>query len=165
MAINQHPRENMLAEAIAFQRRLLIRLDGPRVPSELEVFIGIRNSGGWSIYFGQDPVYHFTATNCLRRAFVSHQRFESLSRRIWLLGRHSLGGKVQFARQQLDNGNEQALLGNCQMNLHRTWQAMKSGQFELLGSFPDEDELLVSDACRLLAETASGFQLADSPNA
>ncbi|WP_339743489.1 hypothetical protein [uncultured Rubinisphaera sp.] len=66
MARQEQDREDLFAEATAYSIR------GELISSDRNepVFVGLKVSGLFSFYFGADPVYHFTETGQIRRAFV-----------------------------------------------------------------------------------------------
>ena len=69
MARHETDRENLMLEATA-----LIRRAEWSIPSHSDPIVaGFKRSGGWSLYFGSDPVYQFDADGRLRRAFVDGQ--------------------------------------------------------------------------------------------
>lgn len=66
MARNESDREDLIREATAFPDR--IEWNVPEL-DEL-VIAGVKADGSLAIYFGADPVYQFSSTGGLRRAFV-----------------------------------------------------------------------------------------------
>lgn len=68
MAREVHEREELLREATALVPRIELRVKRGELASE--VFAGFRGEGALSLYFDQDPVYHFNSRKQLRRAFA-----------------------------------------------------------------------------------------------
>ena len=70
MARNEEDREDLMAEATALAERVELT-----VPQESDfVTAGFRRTGHLSLYFGQDPAYHFDEEGRLRRAAVGRRR-------------------------------------------------------------------------------------------
>lgn len=66
MARIEADRDDLMRDAVA-----LIRRGAWKLPSEpAPVIAGIRQDGGFSVYFGDDPCWHFDARNGVRRAFA-----------------------------------------------------------------------------------------------
>ncbi len=163
MAINQQPRENLLTEAKAYSRRVLLR--GSIESLQIDCFFGLRRNGGWSIYFGEDPALHFNNGNQLRRAYLCGQRYESVDGRLFALGRETLGGKVQFNRHRLCELDEQHLVSLCRNSVSSCAAVLAANQFELLGQFPVDDQHLIDDIRLKLNAVTHDFILANMPNA
>lgn len=73
MARQEHDREDLIAEAKALRTRVELRAAGMEEP----IVVGVRDTGWLSVYFGDDPVYHFDEQGGLRRAFVGGQLLRS----------------------------------------------------------------------------------------
>ena len=70
MAREHHAREDLLHDAHALVPRILVRIaDGQ---ASVDVLAGFRGES-LSLYFGDDPAYHFNAAGELRRAFVAER--------------------------------------------------------------------------------------------
>lgn len=185
LAINPHPRENLLAEATAYDRRLLLRLPVPSawlspnesngiaslwcrdfyLLSQWELFVGWRKTGGWSAYFDVQPVLQFNALNHLRRIYGGGQRYAAVGGRLKLLQRDRLGGHVSFEEQLLATSAEQQVLQTCLLFLQTTTDLLISGNTMVLGQFPPQEHQLVQDATNLLTKVSCDLQVAHRPQA
>ena len=123
MALNPQRREDLIRDARQFPQRALFRVmcssttslaDMVLATEQVEVFVGVRSSGGWSIYFGEDPVLQFNERNELRRLYFAGVRYAAVSGRLELLHRAERGGRVVFERQVLEPERERELLDVCQ---------------------------------------------------
>jgi hypothetical protein len=65
MARTEADREDLMAEAVALVRRVELALPGQDEP----LVCGFRRDGSFSVYVGQDPVFHFDSRLRLRRAY------------------------------------------------------------------------------------------------
>jgi hypothetical protein len=63
MAREEVDREDLLRDARTFVERISIKLPGRDAP----ILAGFHRSGGVSLYFGTDPVFHFNSRAELRR--------------------------------------------------------------------------------------------------
>ncbi len=185
MAINPQPRENLLLEATAYGRRLLLRLPVPPQwlesgqPNEIasfwcrefatlgdwELFVGWRKNGGWSVYFQQQPVLQFNSQHQLRRLYAGGERFSAEMGRLKRLERNELGGQVRFGEQRLDTQTEQWVLASCQLFLSAAADLLGNNQYTLLGQFPPAEPAMVEDARVMLAAAAGGLHIAKAPHA
>ncbi len=73
MARHESDREDLFAEATALVRRAELSGPGHAAP----VTFGFRKDGGWSVYFGDDPAYHFDGDSRLKRAFHSGRLYRT----------------------------------------------------------------------------------------
>ena len=71
MARESHDREDLLRDATAYVSRMQLAVDLGN--GTVEVFAGFHSTGAFSLYFNQDPVYHFNRSGELRRAFVDDE--------------------------------------------------------------------------------------------
>jgi hypothetical protein len=175
MAIHEQRREDLLKEATAYRRRVLLSCELPATPASAkdasppvseqirqEVFFGIRDSGSWSLYVDQDPVLQFTSQNTLRRLFWKGERYAARNSQLRLLARETAGGKVQFRDECLVHADEQWLIGQCLCVLQAIAEQLRSGRCRVIGQFPDGESRLLGEMLRLLCLVEHGFLVADS---
>lgn len=142
MARRESDRDDLLAEATAFVRRVEFR-----IPEEPEpVVIGIHADGRFSVYFGSDPVFHLSATGRLRRAFVAGELYRTQGETLARLRRERSETETVLKRYDL-NGEELArFLQTARVRLHQLATACENGCDELLRRVPPEweyrDELI-----------------------
>ena len=98
MSLQEHDREDLIAEATALRTRAEVRAPGFSEP----VVLGLRDGGSLSVYFGADPVYHFDAAGALRRAFVDGVLYRSQGASLARLVRdRSVAGESRLIRTDL----------------------------------------------------------------
>lgn len=85
MALHPHQRENLLRDATQYAQRVRLQFASDELWES--VFIGMRREGGWSIYFDEQPVWHFNAAGQLRRAYVDGRRLAAARGRLEALER------------------------------------------------------------------------------
>jgi hypothetical protein len=185
LAINPHPRENLLFEATAYDRRLLLRLPvalawlSPIESNDIaslwsrefssltqwELFVGWRKTGGWSVYFDVQPVLQFNALNQLRRIYGGGQRYMAVGGRLKLLQRDRLGGHIRFEEQQLASPAEQEVLHTCLLFLRATADLLDESKYTVVGQYPPQEQQLVPNAKNLLTNASNDLQIANGPQA
>ena len=132
-----------MAEAKALRERVEYSVDDQ---SET-VVAGFRPNGQWSLYFGSDPVYHFTADGALRRAFCGDDLYRTQGTTLARLRRVRTGDEVQLVRHDLtpdELANFCARMNELLANLKR---AIDSGSAQIVRQFPDDKDV----EARLLA--------------
>jgi len=170
MAINRQPREDLMRDATAYPRRLL--LHHPRCNA---IFIGFRNQGGWSVYFGEDPVYQFNAQQKLRRVHfekqnyaaeqgkllrLNRQRPQNQSLNLQNLNQQNSGGRIELDRIH-DELDEQRVLQDCHTRISALMEWIEQGSVTVSDRFPEDCEF-IAEVAKLLKALASGIVLADS---
>ncbi len=102
-------RDDLMAEATALRERIEYSVAGQAEP----VVAGFRTSGQWSLYFGSDPVYHFSANGALRRAFLGNDLYRSQGQTLARLTRfHELRLKCNLFRHDLTSCRALAICGS-----------------------------------------------------
>ena len=158
MARNSQPREDLLRDARALtpRIRLQLQLDG----EPLELIAGFRGDS-LSLYFGEDPVYHFNAAGQLRRAFVGEQLIKAENGRLVFLRRVSSDVSATLERQPPDNAAEEGLLAHLQRRLDLLRIILAEANFQVTGEAPAGGDALP----RLMAWLTSNadIEIATSP--
>ncbi len=160
MAINREKREDLMRDATAYNRRLLLQ----RAASGEAVFVGFRKQGGWSVYFGEDPVFQFNARGELRRVHVDAQNYAAYDGRLCHLQRDKLGGHVEIQRIYLA-ATEHQLLADCHHRLIQLAEMIRSNHFDDVQRFPSDDDQLIIDVFESLQAVTSNLRIATLTNA
>ncbi len=168
MAINRQPREDLMREATAYAQRLLLSHPGFE-----PIFVGVRPQGGWSIYFGEDPVFQFNAAQQLRRAHFGDQSYAAEQGRLTQLRRQRAkhldqgppahAGRVEIDRRY-DEAAEQRVLQDCHYRCSSLAHALAQGTATVTEQHPKEREL-IPEVVKLLMNLPSEIVIADSSNA
>jgi len=104
MTRHEKDRENLMKDAQALTRRVSFRSSSEEKSAPfLEVVAGIRENGFLSVYFDQDPVFHFDDRNRLRRAFVDHFLYRSQGSTLARMRRERTVEKTVLQRQDLND--------------------------------------------------------------
>lgn len=133
MAREVHQREDLLRDATALVPRVVLRVDvGGR---EIELFAGFRGDS-LSLYFGDDPVYHFNDRGELRRAYVDDRLIKAEQGRLVALERKRCAKETVLQRQDGGEQLDQRLLAQLSRNLMALATEMTANRIEVVGQIP-----------------------------
>lgn len=156
----EHDRENLLRDATAYVRRIELR-----TPTVREVFVGFRSGGGASVYFDQDPVYHFTSTAALRRAYRAGHLIKADRGRLITMHRERPGGEMQLVGHLMSDQESQQLLVEITRALAELADQIDRAEVTIVGQVPEEADLL-GEVKDWLAQLRTGPPtIAPSPHA
>jgi hypothetical protein len=133
MARHEVEREDLMREATAYTRRCLVRTEGSQTP----LFVGFRGNGGWSLYFGDDPVYQFDGDGRLRRAFVDGRPLRSQGSTLAQLTRKRGERVTELLRRDLSPAELESFRSELCGRLRSLCDKLQRGAWELLESIPD----------------------------
>ncbi len=132
MAQQEQDREDLLREATALVQRVELRVETFAEP----VIVGFRRGGEASVYFGADPVYHFNASNELRRAFVAGRMIKAEDGRLVELEKRRTEHQVLLVRHELDAERTAALLAKVREELALLSAQLDARFYQLVGEVP-----------------------------
>ncbi len=188
MAIEESDREDLLGQAVQMPMRIVIEiaaLDSSTTTviaepvanpdpvageeviaaiARLQIFAGRRKTGGVSIYFDEDPVYQFTESGKLRRAFVSGKKYAAHLGKLCPITRSTQGGRVALEWQQLDDQQFVDFQELWSRYLLHLINAVSSGSYKIMGQAP-ENEGLPAWFSAWLETVPSKWTIAEKPNA
>ena len=150
MAHCEDDREDIMREATAMPRRVEFTVTGT-----LTVVAGFRQTGWFSLYVDQDPVYHFTADGRLRRGFVQGLLYRSQGNCLARLSRRRAAGVSELIRSDVGDAELDEFLmqmHNCCRQIH---SAITQGDLRVLGCVPTDDDALLTDVAAGLERTLS----------
>jgi hypothetical protein len=138
LARDEHDRENLLAEATALVERAELLVAG-----EVEsVTAGFRRDGSGSVYFGDDPAYHFNTAGELRRAFCQASLYKAERRRLISLKRRRTAGEIQLVRNELTDEETSAFVDELGQRFTRLRWALANGDWQLVGQVPASTDVV-----------------------
>lgn len=133
MARETHEREDLLRDAVALVPRVMLRVQlGGR---SVDVFAGFRGES-LSLYFGDDPVYHFNDRGELRRAFVDGRLIKAEKGRLVSLERKRGDKETVLERQADSEQSDRDLLADLSRTLQILAAEMTAGLVEVVGQVP-----------------------------
>jgi hypothetical protein len=132
LARQEQHREDLLAEATALVERVELELPG----QPEHVVAGFRREGAASIYFGEEPAYHFNTLGELRRAYDCGRLYKSEAGKLVSLDRQRGGGQVTLLRHDLDRAASELLLTELIDRLRALLDALHTASFYMVGQQP-----------------------------
>ncbi|QDS97908.1 hypothetical protein [Adhaeretor mobilis] len=132
MARETHKREDLLRDAVALVPRVKLGLsNSPEVP----IFAGFRGEA-LSLYFDEDPAFHFNREKQLRRAYSGGQLYDVAAGKLRKVERRNVAGAMKLSRTELSAGEQVRFLEELSERLASLREAIASNQFKLLGEVP-----------------------------
>jgi hypothetical protein len=151
-------KENLLRDARALTPRVLLRI--PLDGAEVEVLAGFRGDS-LSLYFGEDPVYHFNAAGELRRAYAEEQLIKAEAGRLVFMRRVARDDETVLERRATDAAAEQQFFAEMQRRVEHLRTAVAGKQYKLMGEASTSGEAVPRLGAWLLAQR--GVKIAASP--
>jgi hypothetical protein len=135
MSRQESDRDDLFQEIRALSPRVEFQV----LPGGEVVTAGSRAAtGGWSIYFGADPVYHFDASGGLRRAYVDSQLYRTQGTTLARMNRQRTAEEVQLVRRDLSTMEVASFASAMRSRLNWLREAMQQGRAKLLRQEPSE---------------------------
>ena len=147
MTHQESDREELIRDATALLRRIELQLPGEEQP----VVAGFRRQGEASIYFAQDPVFHFDKQGRLRRAFDSGDLYRTQGTTLARLRRVRSTDTTQLVRTDLTHAEAEEFLERMDERISRLQAAIAAGQANVVQRVPVEDEQILADLAAMLA--------------
>jgi len=139
MARQESDRDDLFAELAALSPRVELRVGD----SADAVCAGRREStGGWSVFFGPDRVYHFDASGRLRRAYVEGFLYRSEGSTLSRLQRERSAARTTLLRQDLQPEELQTFFTEMRFWLGNLVAQIKSGQLRVVRQTPEHEDVL-----------------------
>ena len=162
MARQPQDREDLLRDATAYPTRLQLRcsLGG----KECIVFVGFRENGAASLYYDQDPVYHFNASAQLRRAFVDGKLLKAERRRLVALLRQEQDDEIALLRKELSHDEQQLVCDLMQQHLSTLHNILQTGEYQIEGQVQMGQGDEAFDRLLKLLEDLNEIQIAIAPH-
>jgi hypothetical protein len=155
MARQESDRDDLFAELAALTPRMELRTAGPVET----VFAGRREStGGWSLFFGPDRVYHFDASGRLRRAYMDGFLYRSEGSTLSRLHRERSTAETSLLRHDLEIRELQAFLDVMFSAIRELVRGIQANSLRVVRVMPDD-----ADALPMLAKAMDAVLDADPP--
>lgn len=134
MARHESDREDLIREAVALKTRIEWDVPGEHEP----VVTGVRSDMSLSVFFGQDPVYHFSPKGQLRRAFVDGFLYRTQGDTLARLNRERSDSETTLLRRDLTELELAEFLAAMRTRLAALRTALQSEAATELRSVVDE---------------------------
>ena len=151
MARRESDREDLMREATALRRRVAFGVRDAPEP----VVVGFHSDGRFSIYLGQDPVFHFDAESRLRRAFSDGTLYRTQGSTLAQLERTRTAQHVALDRADLNARELADFQSAMHSELQRFQTALVGGRVDVRQQIPEGDEQLVPDVQAAVASVLS----------
>ena len=123
-----------LRDATALVPRVMLRAaDGS------DVFAGFRGEA-LSLYFGEDPVYHFTVAGELRRAYVGGRLIKAEGGRLVAMTRRESTAQTVLERCELNADEQRAMLLDIGLRLGGLREALVGSELKIVGTVPADGD-------------------------
>ena len=131
MSRQVHQREDLLREAVALVPRIQLALaDGTTL------FAGFRGDAV-SLYFNDDPVYHFNGRNQLRRAYVAERILKAERGAIVQMVRRESAEATTLVSRELDAAETAQVVNDLALRCAALDANLKAEQFSVIGQVPE----------------------------
>jgi hypothetical protein len=105
------------------------------------MFIGFRGDS-LSLYFGEDPVFHFNVHGQLRRAFIGDELIKAERGRLIGLVRERSPVEVTFRSRQFDVQAEATVVADLDRRLQHLRASLAAGDLSVRGQVPPDGDAL-----------------------
>jgi hypothetical protein len=148
----------MLRDARALVSRIMMRIE--LAGGAADVLAGFRGEA-LSLYFGDDPVFHFNACGELRRAFVDDRLIKAERGQLVVLVPDRTQERTELQATPLGNHSQCRLLAVIESQLRELDAVLSANRFVVLGQQPSEGNVL--DTLQRWLAVRSGIRVANSP--
>ena len=140
MARHAQDREDLLRDAKAFVHR--VEIQELEAESTGPIFAGFRVNGALSLYFDQDPVYHFNSQRQIRRAYW-HQQLIKAEQGL-LIGLQTSRSETEVAMQRHQLADKELQQFNFELSerLSNLQTVLQKKQYQLNGKVPDDSDII-----------------------
>ena len=157
---NERDREDLLKDATALVERIELAVED----FHEHVVIGFRSTGAASVYFGQDPVYHFNSDGELRRAFADGRLYKAEKHRLVSMERRRGEGVVALVDHDLSDQEIEAFLAKMGRAFDSLRIAIDAGRAAIIGQVPVDRDIFGRTSA-WLKQLPRPTQVAERPHA
>ncbi len=159
MARYAQDREDLLRDAKALRHRVELRIaDGDRT---MIVFAGFRIHGALSLYFDQDPAYHFNSSRQLRRAYWEGQLVKAEQGQLVALRTSRTEAAVAMLRHEMTVDEQQKFCDQLTERLKKLAARLQENHFEITGVVPEGSDVV--DRLQTWLNQFRGVLIAETP--
>jgi hypothetical protein len=135
MARQEADKEDLIRDAVALRNRIEWQ-----VPNEPEpVVTGLRSDKSLSVFFGQDPVYHFNPDGQLRRAYVDGFLYRTQGETLAKMHRERTEAETVLVRVDLDEESLREFLSSMRARIKQLRNALQKETASCLRSVTEND--------------------------
>jgi hypothetical protein len=148
MAQQESPREDLLREATALVERVELVSDKPRDARAIKeaarpsIVAGFRAGGGLSIFFGEDPAYHFNTVGEVRRAYVGGLIYKAIKGELIVLTRVRSADQVELRSHTLAATEQAKFVGQMSARLSDLAAELDAKAVQIRAQVPPDANVL-----------------------
>jgi hypothetical protein len=157
MAREESQREDLMREATALVERVEISPAGAE-----PVVAGFRPDGAFSVFFGEDPAYHFNAAGELRRAYCGGLLLKAAGGRLASLRRERTVDETRLVRHELTAAEQCDFMAAMKKRLSELSALLGTIGFQVAGQVPGDADVL--GRVRAWLDVRHEWQVASRPN-
>ena len=161
MARHSQDREDLLRDATALVNRAQLQVK--LMDRSHDIFFGFRAQGAASIYFDQDPVYHFNDAGELRRAFVDDLLIKSERGQLVTWRRQTGTQEVAMIRAEMTAEAQREFCQRVTTQLQALLRAIVVPDYVLVGQVTATEGGQVVDLLAEFLERTIDIKVAASP--
>ena len=135
LARDAHDREDLLRDARGLSPR--VELEVALAGDSVELFAGFRGES-LSLYFGQDPVFHFNERGQLRRAYIDDELLKADRGRLIAMRRERTEAETSLVSRPLAEDETRTLLVDLGQRLYELAAAVAAVDYKVVGEVPDD---------------------------
>ncbi|NOY41645.1 MAG: hypothetical protein GXP26_07415 [Planctomycetes bacterium] len=159
MARYAQDREDLLRDAKALRHRVELRItDDDR---STIVFAGFRMHGALSLYFDQDPAYHFNSSKQLRRAYWEGQIVKAELGQLVALRTSRTEAAVVMLRHEMTADEQQQFCDQLTDRLQILADRLQKNHFEITGVVPEGSDVV--DRLKTWLDQFQSVLIAETP--
>ena len=134
-----------------------------RATATSPIVVGFRANGGLSIFFGEDPAYHFNAAGELRRAYVDSLLYKAINGELVSLSRIRNAEQVELRSHKLSAPEQAAFIQHISKRLSDLAADIAANSIVTREQVPPDVDVL--DRLRTWLANHSDMRIASRPNA
>jgi hypothetical protein len=161
VARNPEHREDLMRDATA----LVERAEVVWHPEQPPLILGRRATGATSLYFGEEPVYHFTSEGRVRRAHVDGLLYKAAAGELVEIRPVRVPGEVQLRSRVLSPQEQAEFLKNLADRLQQLLARFDSGDCKVIAEIPADEPVVAPLVEWIRQQLTRPLQGAVSPHA
>ncbi|HEV7279215.1 MAG TPA: hypothetical protein VGN57_03295 [Pirellulaceae bacterium] len=162
MARREVPKEDLVRDATAFA----VRVEFRRTENDPDwIFVGLREGGGGSVYFGDDEFCAFNDRGELRRAFRDGRLYKAEGGRLIAMRRERTDDASVLASEELSDASQNAIVATLAERIRNLRAELAEGSIAVTRSagHPANDSAAIQ--VWLSHRTEAPINVAQRPNA
>ena len=160
MAREEHAKEDLLRQATGLVDRAelaVLSFDEP-------IVVGFRGAQAASVFFGEEPAYHWNRDGRLRRAYVDGKLVKAEAGKLVSMQKQRDDGQVQMIRHEFTIQEQSHFLAALDAKLVQLQNDLRDDQFKLVGQASAGEQNVVQMIRTWLSQLPRPLIVADVPH-